>query len=487
MKASIITLSVTELAQKIKHKELSVQEVLSSYLAQIDKFNPIVNAISDRRTKKDLMNEAREKDAQLAQNLAVGKLFGVPVTIKECFGVKGLITTNGDPNLKRNIAQEDAEMVRRFRDAGAIIIGMTNVPLFSIDWQSTNSWNGQTNNPFDLSRVAGGSSGGSSVAVASSFSPISLGADAGGSVRIPAHFCGICGLRPTENYLSNRGHVQAPNKPNGRRHVITPGPFTKNISDLRLAMEILGNNSKYQLPEFPPLDFNHSKWDEQPLKIAYSKSINNIEVDAEYLEIFNGFIDKIQGEAESITLDHPTYDEAKAYTECSKLIGYELGVNFPKMPLVSTFLYVFIRLKYKDHLWAKGMAIGPRMSNKAYAKTIDHKDQFATVFDDFLTKYDIWITPVCSFEAYKHQKAGKPFIVNGKKVGYTESMGGFTFTSGYSGHPIVTFPIGQKKNGMPVGVEVHSRKWTDNKLLEIAECFEKILGLKIAPNMEKLT
>jgi len=194
MNYKITALSAKEIAVKIKSKELSVLRVITSYLEHIEKLNPIVNAISDIRSTEDILSEAKEKDLQLKNGAKIGPLFGIPITIKESFLVKGLKTTNGDPMLRNYIANEDAELVKRLKKSGAIIIGMTNIALFSIDWQSTNFWNGQTNNPFDVSRVAGGSSGGSSVAVASNFSPLSLGADAGGSVRVPAHFCGICGF-----------------------------------------------------------------------------------------------------------------------------------------------------------------------------------------------------------------------------------------------------------------------------------------------------
>ncbi|CAL2105216.1 amidase [Tenacibaculum sp. 190524A02b] len=473
MSKEIIELTATEIALKIKNREISVTQTVEAFLNRIEQINPIVNAICELRKKEDILSEAREKDALLQKGEQTERLFGIPVTIKDSILVKGLKNSNGDPILKNYVATEDAELVKRLKSEGAIIIGKTNTALYCMDWQSSTPWNGQTNNPYDLTRVSGGSSGGSAVAISSSLSALDLGADAGGSIRIPAHFNGICGLRPTEKYLSNRGHVKVPKKPQGRRHIITPGPFAKNVSDLILMMQVLGDNAKYRLPELTNIDFNHSQWDKQPLNIAYSETINNTEVDHEYLNLFKNFIAKIKKEPHNFQIDHPKYDEDKAYLECNKLIGFEIGVNFPKAPLLNTLMYSFFRLKYKDHLWAKGMALGPNMSNTKYAKTIDYKDQFSEIYDAFLTTYDIWITPVCSMEAYKHQKAGKPFEINGKKTPYTKAMAAFVFTTGFSGHPIVVIPIGKKENGMPVGIQIHSRKWTDKKLLDIAKYFEK--------------
>ena len=468
--------SASVLVEKIKSRELTVVELVTAFLNQIEKYNPKINAICDLRNREAILDEARQKDLEIEQGNPLGLLHGLPLTIKDSFFVKGLINSNGDPLLRNYIATEDAELVKRLKEAGAIIIGKTNTPLYCIDWQSTNFWNGQTNNPYDVSRVAGGSSGGSAASVASGFSPLELGADAGGSIRVPAHFNGICGLRPTENFLSNRGHLKVSNKPQGRRHVVTPGPLAKSVSDLMLMMQVLGNNSNYELPELAPYNFEDSAWDHKSIQIAYSETINDTEVDVEYVEIFNDFINKIKNESHRVTNDNPVYDEQKAYLECSKMIGFEMGVNSPKVPLLATFMYFFIRLKYRDHLWAKGMCLGQRLSNLNYGKAIDYKDSISEIYNDFLTKYDVWITPVCSFEAYKHQKAGKPFFVNDKKVGYTEALASFNFTTAFSGHPIAVIPIGRKKNGMPVGIQIHSKKWTDRKLLEIAKYFEGFTG-----------
>jgi amidase len=470
---NIVFESGTKLVEKIKKKEITVVEVVIAFLNHIEKFNPAINAICDIRKRDEILDEARRKDLEIQQGKNLGLLHGLPLTIKDSFLVKGLKNSNGDPFLRNYVATEDAELVKRLRDAGAIIIGKTNTALYCIDWQTTNFWNGQTNNPYDISRVAGGSSGGSAVSVASGFSPLELGADAGGSIRVPAHFNGICGFRPTENFLSNRGHLKNKNKPQGRRHVITPGPFAKNVDDLILMMDVLGNNTKYELPELPAIDFDNSKWNKESLKIACSETINNTEVDAEYLELFRGFIAKIKTKKHQLAEDHPKYDEQKAYEECSKIIGFEIGINNPKLPLLTSFMYAFIRIKYRDHLWAKGMALGQRLSNINYAKAIDFKDDFSKIYNTFLTTYDVWITPVCSFEAYKHQNAGKLFTVNNKKIGYTKAIASFNFTTAFSGHPIVVIPIGKKKNGMPVGIQIHSKKWTDKKLLEIAKHFEE--------------
>lgn len=471
---NIVFESATSIVRKIKSKEVTVVEIIEAYLNQIENHNSKVNAIYQLRDRTEILQEAKDKDLQIANGNELGELHGIPITIKDSFLVRDLKTSNGDPMLRNYVATEDAELVKKLKDAGAIILGKTNVALFCIDWQSSNFWNGRTNNPYDINRSAGGSSGGSAVAVASGFSALDLGADAGGSIRVPAHFNGICGLRPTEGLLTNRGHLKYPKKPQGRRHIVTPGPLAKRVEDILLMMQVLTNYRKDPLPEVPNVDFNASFWNGDALNIAYAETINATLVDSEYLIIFNDFIDKLKNSEHSVEKDSPIYDEKRAYLECSKIIGFEIGINNPKVPLLASFMFGFIYLKYRDFLWAKGMALGQRLNNLNYAKALDYKDNFSTIYQTFLKKHDIWITPVCSFEAYYHQNTGKPFMVNNKKVGYTQAIASFNFTTAFSGHPILVIPIGKKKNGLPVGIQIHAKKWDDKRLLEIANYLESL-------------
>ena len=238
-------------------------------------------------------------------------------------------------------------------------------------------------------------------------------------------------------------------------------------------MKVLGDNRKKRLPELAPINFDDSNWNNESLNVAYSNNLNDIALDAEYLEIFNAFIDKLKETSHQFRKKRPIYNEKKAFETWGKILGFEMGVNSPKIPLLMTGMYSFIMFKYRDHSWAKSMALGQRLSNLNYAKAIDYKDKVAKIYDEFLTEFDIWITPVCPIEAYKHQPSGKPFKINNKKVPYIKAIGSYTITSALSGHPIVVVPIGKKKNGMPVGIQIHSKKWSDKKLLEIAKYFEQ--------------
>lgn len=486
MDTSLLHYSAQTLANKIRQQECSVVEVLQVYLAQIAAYNPSINAITHLRPIEELLAEAQAKDLQLQAGTAKGLLFGVPVAIKESILVKGLKVTNGDPLLRNYRGQEDAVLVQQLKAAGAIILGTTNVPLFSIDWQSTNFWNGTTNNPYDLKRVAGGSSGGSAAAVAARFCPVSIGSDAGGSIRVPAHFCGICGFRPTEHLLSNRGHLKHPKQPQGRRHIVVPGPFANKVEDLLLMMRVMVAPSQQPYAELPPVDFEKSHWDKAPLKIAVAETINEAPVEEEYLAIFRRFVQQLRAAGHHIQAAAPSYQEKEAYEVAAQIQGFEIAsVNTPNFPLNNWLLYAFILLKYRDHSWAKGLSKGLHLSGYQYAKAMDFKDAFSDAYHQFLSSYDLWLTPVCGLAAFAHQRAGIPFSINGQKVAYTKAIASFTFNTALSGHPIVVIPIGYTSKGLPVGVQLHGRRWQDKKLLQIAQALEVVAAPHFPPNFPK--
>jgi amidase len=188
------------------------------------------------------MEEARAADAALAKGEHRGPLHGVPATVKDSFEIAGVRTTAGAPSLRDHVPAEDSAAVARLRKAGAVILGNTNVPFMLGDWQSYNQIYGTTNNPWDLTRTPGGSSGGSAAALAAGLGHLSIGSDIGGSIRVPAHFCGIYGHKPTLNVVSRRGHLPlppgAPLPP--PTDLAVAGPMARSSADLKIAMEVRG-------------------------------------------------------------------------------------------------------------------------------------------------------------------------------------------------------------------------------------------------------
>ena len=453
-------------------------------MQQIKQYNPTINAITDLRDENELLAEAGQKDQLLQQGKILGPLHGLPMTVKDTYNVKGLLTTNGNPQLKNNVAKDDAYLVQQLTSAGAIIMGKSNLPLYSLDWQATNAWFGQTNNPYNLEHTVGGSSGGSAASLAAGFSPLELGSNAGGSIRVPAHFCGVCGIRPTESSLSIRGNMVTPGTLRIGRYVTTNGPLARNIDDLMLIMKVLRSNEQ-RFSENPPVAFEQFALDPtKKIRIAYVDQLDNAELDHEYRELYDAFINKLKGSDLSLHHDRPQYDADEVINIWGKLIGFDFGASLPRyMPFKNWLAWLFIKSRYRDPQWAKGMAQGAVISPRGYATALGKKDDLSDLFTQFFQGYDVWLTPASSAAAFKHQKVGTPFTINGKKVPYTKAFTPYNFPSVVPGHPIAVIPIGKTKSGLPVGVQIHGQKWHDHKVLQVAKVLEQLTEGFTVPEM----
>ncbi len=478
----IIFHSAIETTYLIKEKKISCEEVMRQYLNHIKKYNSAINAISDLRDENELLEEAKTKDRLLIDGIVLGPLYGLPMTVKDTYNVKGLISSNGNPKLKSNIASEDAALVTRLKDAGAIILGKTNLALYALDWQSTNPWFGQTNNPYNLNHVVGGSSGGSAAALASGFTSLELGTDAGGSIRVPAHFCGVCGIRTTESALTNRGNMETPKLPRLGRYLTSNGPMARNVDDLILAMKVLWKD-KQITSENPPVPLKQFTYQGENLTIAYSQTLEGLALEKDYEEVYQSFLNKIHQSNHELVLSRPSYSTNSLINLWGRVAGYDFAAAMKNMPFKGLLSYLFIKSKYRDVVWAKGMRQGANSNAYDYAKALELKEEVSDTFTQFFKKFNVWITPVSMASAFKHQKPGVPFEINGWKVPYTKAFIPFNFPSTIPGHPIVVIPIGFTKKGLPVGVQIHGEKWHDFKLLQIAKELESYTQGFVKPKM----
>src|ERR1700731_2104009 len=233
---SLTFLSATEIAAAIRSKEVSPVEVARAHLAGIERLNPRLNAFVDYQPEV-VLAQARAAEAAIMRGEVVGPLHGVPLSIKSAIDVAGHRCEAGTRLRAGHIAAEDAPLVARLRAAGAIILGVTNTPELLMAWETDNLLYGRTNNPWDLSRTAGGSSGGEAAAIASGCSAGGVGSNGGGSIRIPAHFCGICGLKPTPGRIPATGHYPQSVGPFALLGVV--GPMARTIADLKLLFEVM--------------------------------------------------------------------------------------------------------------------------------------------------------------------------------------------------------------------------------------------------------
>lgn len=248
----IVFKSAVELAQMIRDRQVSAIEVLDAHLAQIARYNPKLNAICTLN-EDNARIRAKQADEALARGENWGALHGLPVTIKDIFETAGIRTTPGYIPLKDYVPQEDATVVSRLKAAGAIVLGKTNMAELAADYQSINSLFPAVNNPWHLDYTSGGSSGGSAAAIAAGLSPLDLGNDFGGSIRQPAYFCGVYGLKPTDRRISTAGIIpEVPKMPLCIRQMMTVGCLGRSLADLQLAFSLMvGADSRR--PDVPPV------------------------------------------------------------------------------------------------------------------------------------------------------------------------------------------------------------------------------------------
>src|ERR1700678_2581488 len=235
----VVYISLTEMAEGVRAKKLSPIELVDAHLARITRLNPKVNAFVtvDEKRAREQAKSAEAALSSSAKSNSLGPLHGVPISIKSSIDVEGLPSECGSALRKGNVPSEDAPLVKRLRAAGAIILGNTNVPEFLMAYETDNLLYGRTNNPWDLSRTPGGSSGGEAAAIAAGCSAGGVGSDGGGSIRVPAHFTGICGLKPTPGRIPATGHFPTSVGPFALLGVV--GPMARTVADLKVLFEVM--------------------------------------------------------------------------------------------------------------------------------------------------------------------------------------------------------------------------------------------------------
>lgn len=228
----LVSTAATRLAQAIRERRLSSVDVVNAYLTRLEAVNPALNAVVELNSKARA--QARQADEALARGEQLGPLHGLPITVKEAFAVQGMRTTGGTFGRQARVADRDATAVARLRAAGAIILGTTNTSELSMSFESDNLVYGRSNNPYDLTRTPGGSSGGEAAIIAAGGLPLGLAGDYAGSTRVPAHFCGIAGLRPTVGRVARTGYFPPVGAVRGL--LAQPGPLARSVADLALML-----------------------------------------------------------------------------------------------------------------------------------------------------------------------------------------------------------------------------------------------------------
>ena len=478
--------SAHEILEKIKQREVSSLEVLESFLTQVEKVNPTINAIVALDIER-AKEKAIEADNKINLKSKLGPLHGLPMTIKDAFEVEGIVSTGGNPAWKDNIPKRNAEAVQRLVDAGAIIFGKTNVPFLSSDLQSFNKIYGTTNNPWDLERTPGGSSGGSAAALAAGMTPLELGSDIGGSIRVPAHFCGLYGHKPSYNIISEVGHMPPPPGSiltgNG---LSVAGPLARSPEDLEIALDVLvaaqeqdSQAWKVKLPKARTKKIKELKiavWPDEPYAEADDEITSLIKDTAEDLRHAGAKVE---------TVDLPI-----SFEEIDKI--YSLLLN-PLMLAGSPKETFETLAKLNESLDPNDMSELAKVARGSVLKHADWvivnamRQNMRQKWREFFNKFDVILCPTCITPAFKHNHNPvheRKLTINGKDDEYLRA----TLWAGpavSAGLPSTNVPIGMSSNNLPIGMQITGPYLEDKTCLEVAKVVRNIRGgFKIPPNLQ---
>lgn len=480
MDTPLVFRDLTELATMVREGAVSSAALVEAHLAQITRHNQGINAVVTL-DGECARARAREADAARGRGEIWGPLHGVPFTAKDTFATRGMRTSFASPLFKGHVPDYDARLVERVKAAGGVLLGKTNLPTFAFDWQSSNPFYGRTQNPHDRARTAGGSSGGSAAALAAGFTPLCLGSDAAGSIRVPAHFCGVAGIRPTEGALSDHGHLATPGVPRTGRELISCGPLARSIRDLRLAMSILWGPDRDRWT-IPPVPFEGAPRPDslRGLRVAWSGTLSGAVVSADTRSTLAGVIQKLAHAGAEVTEAAPEgVDSEEAHRAWGALMAPSFVANAPwlvrETPMrglgALAFRHVFGKGRFAEHL---GAALNQGF--REHFEALQTRDRIIAGAEPFFAGYDAWITPVTSHVAFPHVKTGTPLDVDGVKVPYTETISPFHCATTLLGHPVVVLRAGTSREGLPIGVQIHGRRWQDARLLGVAALVEDVVG-----------
>ncbi|MCO5178290.1 MAG: amidase, partial [Thermomicrobiales bacterium] len=350
--------------------------------------------------------------------------------------------TAGSPRLGDYVPSADGTVARRLRGAGAIVLGKTNVSEFLTDVQTTNPLFGRTNNPWDLGRIPGGSSGGAAAAVAAGCAPFDIGSDIGGSIRIPAHCCGIFGLKPTEGRVSNAGHIpDLPGDVRTTRVMNCIGPLARSIDDLELALSVIAGPDIAD-PDVPPVPLTPSpQIDLANTRFAIAQRFPGVPADAATQQVIAQIGSALErvGAAVEETLPEIDFDEQLA---------------------IRAALRVIVRMRIEPP------PAGPP-SAEEYFRLLQQRDVLIGDWERFFATYDALVCPVMMVPAFPHCERGTPIVVDDVAADYN-LLAGYCRPFNLTGHPVVTLPVGFAPDGLPIGVQLVGARWSESRLLGIA-------------------
>lgn len=472
--------SATELAAKIKQREISASELLELYLQRVDQFNPEINAVVVD-IREQARAQAQQIDTALSRGDDLGPLAGVPMTVKESYNVTGTPTTFGNPEWRNNIVDEDAESVKKLKAIGLNVFGKTNVPLSLADFQSYNEVYGTTNNPYDLSRVPGGSSGGSAAALAAGLTGMEIGSDIGGSIRNPAHFCGIFGHKPTFDLLWLRGH-SPPGDIRSPGDISVIGPMGRSAADLETTLRAMAGPDDIMRRGY---QLNLPQWQGRSLKglrVAVWKNEAGAPVATEVEARVDLVANALKDAGALVNEDaRPAFDPAASHDTYQNLLHATMSARMPDAPYASLKAYVD-GLDPDDNSQKAKVMRAQTANFKQWSNANEARHKLRWHWHEFFKDYDVLLTPMMATPAFEHDHSKfseRTVLVDNQQRPYFEQV----FWAGLTGVaylPSTVIPTGLNDAGLPIGVQIVGQEYDDLITIGVAAELEA-MGFTFTP------
>ncbi|MEO0322597.1 MAG: amidase [Myxococcota bacterium] len=471
----------TDLLAAMAAKETSSEALLEHLLARIARFDGRINAVV-AKAPEAARARAREADGARARGESWGPLHGLPMTVKDAFETPQMPTTSGARELRDYQATRPAEAVARLEAAGAIVFGKTNLPLYAGEWQSFNALHGTTNNPWNLTRTPGGSSGGSAASLAAGFTPLELGSDVGGSIRIPSHFCGVVGHKPTYGLIPLRGHIPGPPGMISEPDLAVAGPMARSVRDCELAFRTLVG----------PAPEHAAAWS-LSLPEARTKALSELRVavwiddatcplEADVRQALEKALAALQeaGLRTSRVVPFRLADHLDTYT---LLLASLIGAGLPaKVRQRVRRLQPALSLAWKVKPPATPLPRhleGLFLSHKDWLAANEARTRFAAEVTGFFEDVDVLLMPSAAWTAPPHAQKGEVLLrkidVPSGKRPYVDHLPWVALAT-LAGAPATSVPVGLTAAGLPVGLQVVSAPYRDLTTLAFAREVERVVG-----------
>jgi amidase len=454
-------LPATVMAQQIREKKISPVELAEAHLERFGRLNPILNAFVHLDAER-VRREARDAEAAAISGKPLGPLHGVPISIKSSLDVARFRCEAGTRLRAGHVATQDAPLVARLRNAGAIVLGVTNTPELLMAWETDNLLYGPTNSPWDLDYTPGGSSGGEAAAIAAGMSAGGVGSDGGGSIRVPAHFSGICGLKPTPGRIPASGHFPASGGPFALLGVV--GPMARTVADVKALFEVMQGPDDGDSCAAPVSLRWPTEEETRKLRIGYFEDDGRTPVTPETRAAVRTAADALRNAGFAVEHFRP-----KGLEE-ARLLWKQFFVTSGGMLIRPMFHERESDLSPTLKQFLEWSSAEPPLTGDTLLQAWIGRDTLRARFLSQIRKFPILLCPAAAIPAFRHGE--RAWTIDGKIIHYLDA---WSYTEWFNllGNPGLVVPVSQSSKGLPIGVQIVARPWEEEQALAVAAVLEK--------------